>query len=82
MTSPRWDRIAVEMVVELEPRIIVEVGCALAPCLDAAAGLMERCVALTMTVRDQNSELIGREVERVDLPVLTISLSGKALSIY
>lgn len=82
MASPRWDRIAVEMVVDLEPRIIVEVGRALAPCLDAAAGLMERGVALTMTVRDQNSELIGREVERVDLPVLTISLSGKALNIY
>lgn len=129
--SPYWGRIAIEMVVDLEPGVVAEVaehvdelswgadtfvlclsacaqqaagnvrvspqgdddaqgdkgvvaevGRALAPCLDAAAGLMERGVALTMTVRDQNSELIGREVERVDLPALTISLSGKALPVY
>lgn len=60
----------------------VEASPSLAPCLDAAASLMGRGVALTATVRDSNSEVIGREVERVDLPTLTIRLSGKAMPVY
>ena len=43
---------------------------------------MQDGVPLTMTIRDADSEVIGRDIESVNRQSLTIKLSGEDLGIY
>lgn len=65
-----------------EQGAIVRLAPELATCLDAAGRLMQDGVPLTMTIRDADSEVIGRDIESVNRQSLTIKLSGEDLGIY
>ena len=65
-----------------EQGAVVRVAPELATCLDAAGRLMQDGVPLTMTIRDADSEVIGRDIESVDRQSLTFKLSGEDLGIY